>query len=326
MAEKFQLVSIGDSTHDVFMQLDSASVLCDIVPDKCLLCLTWTEKIPANKITHVPGAGSAANVAIGAVRLGLNSAIYTHVGDDLSGKGILKVLEKEKVDTSFVHIDKDKPSNFSVVLNYGPERTIVVRQESRRYNLPNNIRAGWFYYSSIATPPARFHEQIIHSIKGQDTKLVFQPGAYQLKAGKKKLESILKQAEVIILNKEEAQLLAKSTTKDIKILMKSLKSLGSRIVVVTDGPKGAYAFDGETYYFQDIFPVRVVERTGAGDGFSIGFVGALMEDLPIRQALLWGAANSTSVVQHIGAQKGLLTQAGIEKYINRFKSIGPIII
>ena len=76
--------------------------------------------------------------------------------------------------------------------------------------------------------------------------------------------------------------------------------------MITDGPKGAYASDGKTVWFLDIFEGPVVERTGTGDAFGSGFVAGLIEKNDISYALRFATANATSVVEHIGAQAGIL--------------------
>ncbi|MDP2665034.1 MAG: PfkB family carbohydrate kinase, partial [bacterium] len=56
-------------------------------------------------------------------------------------------------------------------------------------------------------------------------------------------------------------------------------------------------------------------RTGAGDAMTSTFVIALALGKSLSEALLWGPVNSMSVVQHVGAQKGLLTRAALLKYL-----------
>ena len=62
-------------------------------------------------------------------------------------------------------------------------------------------------------------------------------------------------------------------------------------------------------------PAPPVDRTGAGDSFSSTFTAAIALGLSPSEALAWGPINSMSVVQHIGAQKGLLTREKIEEYL-----------
>ncbi|EKD43914.1 MAG: hypothetical protein ACD_72C00075G0004, partial [uncultured bacterium] len=109
------------------------------------------------------------------------------------------------------------------------------------------------------------------------------------------------------------QLLGKS--EDMKYMLRQLMQLGPRIVVITDGAKGAYCFDGMNVYFQGIFDLPVLEKTGAGDAFASGFISAVIHGLNVKHALRWGSANAAFVVQKIGGQAGLLTKHQIVKFL-----------
>ena len=89
--------------------------------------------------------------------------------------------------------------------------------------------------------------------------------------------------------------------------MGNLQRLGPKTVVITDGKNGSYATtnDGKVYYNEAIHE-EVVENTGAGDAYSTGFMGAVIMGKSIKEAIEWGAKNASSVIQHYGAQKGLL--------------------
>jgi ribokinase len=324
MSKKFEFLAIGDCTHDTFVQIEEASIHCNKDTNKCQICFSWADKIPATKITQVPGVGNAANVAVAAARMGFNTAYYTHVGDDAIGKGAIEVFKKEKIALDFVVTDKKLPSNHHVAINYGEERTIMVYHQPYKYSIPRGIKTNWMYFSSLGPVHAKLHKQIPALIKRTGAKMAFQPGTYQLREGKKKLTSILKASEIITLNREEAQIVTGSKSQDFKKLLKALRALGPKIVVITNGSAGAYAFDGGETWFVEIFPVPAKERTGAGDSFSSGFVSAIIKDKSLAEALLWGNANSTSVTQFVGAQKGLLTQAEIKKMIKKYKRIKPV--
>ena len=98
-----------------------------------------------------------------------------------------------------------------------------------------------------------------------------------------------------------------------------MNEIGPKLPVITDGPNGAYAYNSETdeYWFINMYPdpAPPVDRTGAGDSFSSTVTTALALGNPIETALSWGPINSMSVVQHIGAQEGLLHLDQIENYL-----------
>jgi sugar/nucleoside kinase (ribokinase family) len=95
---------------------------------------------------------------------------------------------------------------------------------------------------------------------------------------------------------------------EVKKLMKAMSGLGPKMVFITDGIDGAYAFDGTDNWFMPVYPHKPYERTGAGDAFSSAVTVALALGKSIPEALSWGPIDSMSVVQYVGAQEGLLSR------------------
>ena len=104
-----------------------------------------------------------------------------------------------------------------------------------------------------------------------------------------------------------------------KAELHSPKMLGPKVVVITDGPAGAYASDGMNQYFMPPYPdpKPPVSGTGAGDAFSTGFLCALIYGLPVHEALRWAPIESMHVVQFFGAQTGLLTKSKLLAYLKK---------
>ena len=139
-----------------------------------------------------------------------------------------------------------------------------------------------------------------------------------MKWGVENLSEIYKRSEVFFCNTDEAKrILGIIEEITIKELLKKVSELGPKITVITDGPKGAYVYDGKDFWFMPPYPdpKPPYERTGAGDAFSSTFASALALGLSIPEALSWGPINSMSVVQYIGAQRGLLNREQLEKYL-----------
>ena len=130
-------------------------------------------------------------------------------------------------------------------------------------------------------------------------KIVFNPSEYLIK--KENLKPILKLCEILILNKEEAELL----TKD-KDLLLGLSKLGPKIVVVTNKDKEVFAYNGDKKYSIVPHKMKVIERTGAGDAFASGFVAGQIFGKSITESLRIGLEESESVINHKGAKIGLI--------------------
>ena len=322
----FDLISIGDTTIDTFIQISDAEIVCDAHKERCKICFDFGQKIPVEKLIHLV-AGNAANNAVGGKRLGLKTAIYTNIGDDSSGQDIAKRFLEEKVDSRYVINNAGMESNFSAVLNFKGDRTIFVYHQDWKYRLPELDRSRWLYYTSVGASfsDSNLVEEVINYLQRTGARLMYSPGTYQLKRGVKKYPQLLALAEVFNVNKEEAKKILgyqSDEVVNVKKLLKQLNDLGPKVVIITDGPQGVFATDGMNFYQMDAFPATVLETTGAGDGFAIGVLAALFYGRDLTEALRWGSANSASVIEQIGPQAGLLTR---EKIQQKLKENGKIV-
>jgi len=321
----FDLITIGDSTLDTFLVINDATLNCDLKKESCLLCFNFADKIPIENTAQSIG-GNAANIAVGAKRLGLNTAIITELGDDINGHVIKDELEHSEVNTRFVKILKNQETRYSVILNYKGERTILSYYVERKYTLPNIPKTKWIYYTSLGKSFERVQNKLEYYLKKHpETKLAVNPGSYQFKKGLNKIKNLFPITDLLILNKEEAaKIVGKRQT--IKAYLKTLHAKGVKIIIITDGIKGSYASDSTSAYFMPSYPVTAKAKTGAGDAYSSGFLSALVHAKTLSEAMQWGTANASGVIQKFGAQKGLLTKGAIQTYIHRYPRIMPQIL
>ncbi|MDO8743004.1 MAG: carbohydrate kinase family protein [Candidatus Azambacteria bacterium] len=323
---KYDILGIGNITVDTFIRLKDAQVVRDGDGEKPKLCLNFADKIPYEEKYYVPAVGNAANAAVAVARLGLKSALIADVGNDREGIDCIEVLKKENVGTEFITTNNDNKTNHHFILWFGDDRTILVRHEKYNYILPNLNEPKWIYLSSLGEDSLDFHNQILNYLNDHPKiKLAFQPGTFQIKFGREALAGIYKRSDVFFCNKEEAQRILENNENDILKLLKMIADLGPKIVVITDGVKGAYSYDSSTslttggaeILFMPPYPdpKPPLERTGAGDAFSSTFVAALALGMDIKGALKWAPINPMSVVQQVGAQAGLLTRKKLEEYL-----------
>ena len=321
MAKSYDFIAIGDTVTDAFIDLkEGASAHLDIDRGTRELCMRFADKIPYDDVYVIPAVGNSANAAVAASRLGLKSALVSNVGGDYFGKECLDTLRAEKVSTEFVKIHKGAKTNYHYVLWYQDDRTILIKHEEYPYKLTNVDDPSWIYFSSLGGNSEAFHKVVLSYLrKRPKIKLAFQPGTFQMKMGRKKLAGVYSRAEVVICNKEEAQRILGIDENNVKILLKKMHNIGPKIVVITDGPKGAYASDGKSAWFMPPYPdpKPPLERTGAGDAFSSTFVVALCCGRSVPEALEWAPINSMSVVQYVGAREGLLTRKQLKAYLQK---------
>lgn len=310
---QLDFLAVGDIVSEPFIRLKEAEVHCEKGPNKCMICMRWGDKIPYESVTFVPAVGNAANAAVAAARLGLNSALRAYVGADHYGEECMARLEQEKVDTSYMVTEPGKKTNYHFVLWYESERTILVKHEEFSYAIPElTSEPKWLYLSSLADKTLPYHLELVEFLKAHPSiKLAFQPGTFQMSLGAKALKGLYERCEFFVCNKEEAgRILGEDDLDDVRGLLVGVSKLGPKIVVITDGTNGAYAFDGTRMMYVPMYPDTrgPFERTGAGDAFASSVVAALSLGEPLEKALLWGPINSMSVVQQVGAQLGLLTR------------------
>ncbi|MDP2788497.1 MAG: carbohydrate kinase family protein [bacterium] len=324
MWKYYDIINIGETTIDAFIRLKDAHVSCDINKENCQICMDFGAKIPYESVEEIPAVGNAANASVSASRLGLHSALVANIGKDENGKKCLDSLKKNGVSNKYIIIDKDKKTNYHYILWFGDERTILQKHSDFTYKLPKLGKTKWIYLTSLGEGSLPYHAEIIEYLNAhKEVKMAFQPGIFQIKMGFEKLREIYGRTEIFFCNIEEARtILNKGDDATVKELAQEMKKLGPKIVVLTDGPRGSYAYDGEKFVFMPIYPdpKPPYERTGAGDAFSSTFVSAIIFGKTISEALAWGGINSMSVVQQVGAQKGLLTKEALENLLVRAPS------
>jgi len=319
--KNLDFVAIGDIVLDDFIKIDQAEIKGS--EDNPLLCISFANKVPYESATLIPAVGNSPNAVVSASRLGLKSALVTNIGGDKGGEECLTSLKKDGVATDFITTHKNQKTNYHYVLLHKADRTILVNHTQYNYKLPNIGKPKWIYLSSLAENSLPYHKQISEYLnKNPEIKLAFQPGTFQMELGYEKLKDIYQKSELFFCNKQEAERILKPlghefSDGDIKNLLKQIHNLGPKIVVITDGPKGAYTYDGKEIWHINMYPdpKPPVDRTGAGDSFSSTFTIALAMGKSIQEALMWGPINSMSVVQYLGAQKGLLSREKLEEYL-----------
>jgi len=315
------VMCIGDIVTDAFIKLIDDEAVTYQNEEGKWLAMKFGTKLPFDHVEILEAVGNAANAAVSFSRLGLNTSFVTNVGGDEAGRGMIRALQKEGVDDRFVRINGTKKSNYHYVLWYKEERTILIKHEEYDYHWPSLKPAEtpkWVYFSSISEKAIEYHDYVADWLEANpEVKLAFQPGTFQMEAGVERLKRIYARSEVVILNREEAVFVTGGDYNNLHDLMDRLHGFGVKIVVITDGPDGAYASDGQQRLQMPLYPdpAPPKERTGAGDAFASTFVAALAKGNTIEGALQWAPINSMSVVQETGAQAGLLNEEKLEEFL-----------
>ncbi|HEY1041535.1 MAG TPA: carbohydrate kinase family protein [Candidatus Paceibacterota bacterium] len=316
----FDFVGIGDIVVDSFIELAQATV--NDTPNGKTITMPFADKIPFKSEKIVSGVGNSANACVSAARLGLKTAFFGIIGTDHYGELCKSVLDREAI-TPFLEYSTLQ-TNHHIVLSYQAERTILVNHQAYDYSKLlaqlSTLTIKTLYISSLSPDASILYPGILeYCTSHPETYLVFQPGTFQLKNSQDPtIKELYKRCNLLVVNKEEAELVTTMPhNTPINLLAKKLHEIGPDTLAITDGPAGSYlSHMSEIFYlpqYPDIAPP--IERTGAGDAFASTLASYITKGFKPLDALMRAPINSMNVVQHTGAQVGLLTSEAIENYL-----------
>ncbi|MFH1510836.1 MAG: carbohydrate kinase family protein, partial [Candidatus Woesearchaeota archaeon] len=240
---------------------------------------------------------------------------------------IMGLLNLEGVDTSLMPKGEGR-TGFSIVLDaYKHDHTILAFKGSNdELHLSearlSKMKTKWFYFSSMMGRSYKTIEKLAVWAKKNNTRVMFNPSSYLCRKGKNYLAKLLRNCAILVLNKEEAEML--SQKKKVREMLKTLSRMGPELTIITDGKNGAYLHEKGFYRIKSR-KVKVVETTGAGDAFGSSFLGAYIRTGDLELSLKIGMVNAESVIQHVGSKNKLLTWNEaiglIKKYPNKVQAL-----
>lgn len=297
------MVCIGKAVQDVFLEGEVFKPL----KEKGVFYehIKLGEKFLVDAATYSTG-GNAANAAITFARQGFDTKYIWTFGDDPAGHTLLKTLDNEHINTGSVNLLPELSTSFSTIL-LAPtgERTILnypgtAQLQNSHFDL-SAITGDWLYVSSVGS--MSLLKKLVTYAAKNDIKVAFNPSSFELKYTQE-CADLLEDITLFAVNKEEAQQFVEGTT--LKELAQAL-SESVPYVLVSDGANGAVATNGVELVSAGMYEdVPVVDRTGAGDAFTSGFVSQIACGEPLEQAITFASANSTNVVTKIGSSAGIL--------------------
>lgn len=335
-----KVLTIGGATQDIFLHYEGADCLSITKKDTVLNYMLFEsgEKIEVDEILNFTGGG-ATNSAVSFKRLGFDVSTFCQIGQDSSGKFILKDLKKEKINIENIIVNKKYSSGKSFVINsVKGERTIFAYRGANGYLTKSNLpvkaikKSDLVYITSLSYGSANLLPDIVKlAKKNKKTLVAINPGISQLSKGTSKLIESLKNIDILILNSSEAKTFMQALIKVDKAYEKAFNlckdffssndffketlKMGPKIVVVTDGANGVYLATKEKILFHPSIKTKIANTLGAGDSFGSCFVASLALGYSIEQSLQNGIINSSSVISFVGAKTGLLTKEKLEKKI-----------
>jgi len=313
---KYDIITMGSATVDVFAHTDpTQSEVVNLHNHKDIAYPLGAKILIKEMHTFVGGGGT--NTGVGFSRLGLKTAFLGKIGKDDNGKTISDCLFNEKVEFIGTY---GLISGYSVILDSVKEDRTVFTYKGCNDDLKIgevNFKAldtNWLYLCSMMKDSFATQQKVVSYAKRKGIKMAYNPSLYIVNNHSIQLRSILKHIDIIVFNKEEAQALLKHTSDNMFTLLFEVSKLGPRMVVITDGHRGAHCYSAaeETVYSAKPEKVNVVETTGAGDAFSTAFVAGVILGKDIGTSLKLGMLNAESVITHLGSKNILLGRKAFE--------------
>jgi len=311
----FDIITFGSATWDVFLKLEEKKY--QLLDNKKFarnkgLCLSLGSKLDVEEI-HLFSGGGGTNAAATFANQHLRTAYCGMIGDDIYGKEIIKELRKLRIDTRFILKTKEKPTNYSVIFNTGSkkDKTVLAYRGASGLLSKRDIpwkkikRAKWFYLAPLSGQASKLTKDIVDFAYKNKIKIAFNPGNSQLSLPTATLKAILKKIDVLFLNQEEASLLTNIPYKQKGEIFKKLDKMCPGIAIIGSS-KGTLVSDNKNLYQTKIPIIKIVDKTGAGDAFTSGFVSGFIKKEDMEYAIQLAIANSASCMQERGAKQGLL--------------------
>lgn len=328
----YDVITFGGATRDIFFKTTEGIIFPDPEDDQeKMLAFKYGQKIITDDASFSFGGG-AFNSAVCFSKMGLKAAPCMNIGRDESAKSIKERLDECNIDSSLVTEDEGAHTALSMIIMDKKDHVAFLHRganNSLRLSSSEKMKdTSWFYITSLTGKSADILEDIIKFAKENGIKIALNPGSTQLKRDHKKLKDFLKDIEILILNREEAESLVCSeemceVVSENKVLIWKLHKMGARRVIITEGEKGSYYGEDDMVNFEPAFKKDggVIDTTGAGDAFGATFISGIIKglDIPLTQKI--AAINAAHVTQYIGAQEGLLTHGEIKNKLKPVKRV-----
>lgn len=275
-------------------------------------------------------AGADLNVATGLARLGFNVGWISRVGDDSFGRYVLEVLAREHIDATHVTIDARYPTGFQLKAKTDDGSDPAI-EYFRRGSAASHLSLDDYAADYVLGARHLHLTGVAPAISATSRELAFKMAREMRAAGKtvsfdpnlrptlwpsretmvEQLNALAALADWVLPGAAEGEILTGS--RDPAAIARFYIERGARGVVVKLGADGAYFRHGnDEGSVAGVRVERVVDTVGAGDGFAVGVISALLEGKPLARAVARGNLIGALAIQVIGDSEGLPTRAELD--------------
>lgn len=295
-----------------------------------LLVADQTGPLEHAKAFHKRTAGAETNVAIGLARLGLKVGWASRLGTDSMGRYLLAAMAAEGIDCSHVVCDAAQPTGFQFKgkVTDGSDPPVEYHRKGSAASHMDvaGIDEAWLLearhlhatgvFAALSTSTLPAARKTMDLMRAAGRSVSFDPNLRptlwrSLDHMRASINDLATRADWVLPGLEEGRLLTGETTPEG--IARFYRQLGAKLVVVKLGSEGAYFEDASSCGHVPGFPVaKVIDTVGAGDGFAVGVISALLYGLSVAQAVRRGAWIGARAVQVLGDSEGLPTRAELD--------------
>lgn len=272
-------------------------------------------------------AGAELNVATGLARLGLQVSWVSRVGNDSFGRFVLQQLAKEGISAQGVTIDDRYPTGFQLkskvedgtdpTVEYFRKGSAASHLSVEDFNAPLFYSARHLHVSGVAaalsTSSLELLNHTVRMMKAEGKTISFDPNLRPVLWKSEaemvsKLNQLAFQADWVLPGLKEGVILTGKTTPEG--IADFYLERGVNAVVLKTGADGAWfkTASGEQGAVAAVKVDNVVDTVGAGDGFAVGVISALLEGKTLHQAVCRGNKIGSLAIQVPGDSEGLPTR------------------
>jgi 2-dehydro-3-deoxygluconokinase len=300
----YDLVCIGNVRADLYISADSLTTL------KNRFYLAIGGKYFTNNMKiHI--GGGAANVAIGVKKNRLKTAICSLIGNDEFRRSILHKLKLKGISTRLTLFSQNY-KNISLILLKEDGRRTTISYESPKENFFINERllrkiskSRAVYMGNLPDISINHRAQILKNLKKENIYIFLNIGSVDCEKEMKELKKLFENINVLIVNRYEFAEIIRVKASRLRLnsyMIDRTPLLRNKILVITDAEKGSYAYcNNEVYYQKAIKPKKIIDTTGAGDGYTAGFISEYLKHEDIKRAMKRGAYYAAKILGKIGA-------------------------
>ena len=295
--------------------------------------------------------GSPTNIAVGAVRLGLRTALLTAVGEDPVGDFVLHFLSKVGVDTQFIPrkqgtrtsavvLGIEPPDKFPLIFYRDNAADIQLSIDDVLATPVSECRAFEFAGTNLAQDPSRSATIFAAERARSAGATIFLDMDFRAdqwddpRAFGVSIRSILPMVDVAIGTEEEikaamlkeskkisitdSQISSPQISGDLQSAVQGLLERGPQALIVKQGARGAEAYfpDGEILQVPG-FPVEVVNVLGAGDAFASGLIFGRLKEWDWHKALRMANACGAILVTRQGVANFMPFEKDVLEFVEK---------